>query len=205
MEEKAYQKFPLMTVILLTVNIAVFVILELLVPQDTSLKVFSDGAMYWPAELEAGQYYRLLTSMFLHFDNVHLVNNMLILFLIGSRLEDLTGRIRFILVYFMSGILAGLTSMVYNILQDRLVIAAGASGAVFGLTGGMLWVVIAGRGRVQGLTGRQMLLFAALSLYGGFVNQQTDNAAHLGGLLAGFLLMMLLYRRRTAGTGMERR
>ena len=182
-------------VILVVINVIAFVALELFVPQNLSEFVKGACAMYWPAVTESGEYYRLLTSMFLHANSTHLVNNMLILFLIGSRLEKVVGKVRVLLVYFLSGILAGMVSMGYNMWQDRLVMAVGASGAVFGLVGALVWVVIAHRGRVQDLTVRQMIFFTALSLYGGFAERQTDNAAHIGGLLAGFLLMMILYGR----------
>ena len=184
----------MISAILVGINVIAFVVLELL-PRDIFAWLYGAGAMYWPAVMESGQYYRLLTSMFLHADSTHLVNNMLILFLIGSRLEKVVGKVRFLVVYFLSGILAGVVSMGYNMWQERLVLAVGASGAVFGLVGALVWVVIAHRGRVQDLTVRQMMLFTALSLYGGFADYQTDNAAHLGGLVVGFLLMMLLYRR----------
>lgn len=84
--------------------------------------------------------------------------------------------------------------MGYNIWQNNMVVSAGASGAVFGIIGCMAWIVIRHRGRVAGLSAKQMLIFAALSLYGGFANAGTDNVAHIGGLLAGFLVGMLLYR-----------
>lgn len=186
----------MITVILVVLNVIVFVTLELLVPQTMSVWLHEAGALYWPAVVEGGQYHRLLTALFLHADSTHLVNNMLILFLIGSRLEKVVGKLRFLVVYFLSGILAGVVSMGYNMHQERLVMAVGASGAVFGLVGALVWVVIAHRGRVQDLTVRQMMLFTALSLYGGFADRQTDNAAHLGGLIVGFLIMLLLYRRR---------
>lgn len=181
---------------ILAVNVLVFLVTDLFLPEETATLVYSAGALYWPAVIEGKEYYRLLTSAFLHYGSAHLANNMLILFVIGSRLEDVIGKWKFAVLYFVSGILAGMTSIGYNMLQNRAAIAAGASGAIFGLVGGMVWVVIAERGKVQGLGIRQMIVFAALSLYGGFVEQYTDNAAHLGGMAAGFLLAMLLYRGR---------
>lgn len=185
-----------MTMVILVVNVLVFVITELFLPEAKAEIVYRMGALYWPAVVEGKEYYRLITSAFLHFGSAHLANNMLLLFVIGSRLEEALGKWKFLILYFVSGILAGMTSIGYNMLQNRMVIAAGASGAIFGIIGGMVWVVIAERGKVQGLGIRQMAVFAALSLYGGFADQHTDNAAHLGGMAAGFLLAALLYRRR---------
>ena len=176
--------------------VLVYVVIELLLPTSLSNECYSKGMLNWYSVLAYGEYYRLLTCMFLHLGSAHLMNNMLVFFAIGSRLEQDLGRVRFLIVYFVSGILAGVASMGYNYLQGQAVSSAGASGAIFGVVGAMFWVVLINRGRVQGLSVRQMLVFVVLSLYGGFVDQHTDNAAHIGGFIAGFLLAMLLYRRR---------
>lgn len=189
------EQIPAVTIALVVVNILIFFVVDVFAPVGRTAYLTGKFAMYWPSVVEGGEYYRLVTSMFLHFGSAHLVNNMLILFVIGSRLESLVGKVKYTLVYLLSGILAGLVSMGYNMLQHREVISAGASGAVFGLVGALIWVIIANRGQARGLGTRQILFFAALSLYGGFVNRQTDNAAHIGGLVAGFLLVMLLYHR----------
>ena len=74
--------------------------------------------------------------------------------------------------------------------------SAGASGAIFGLMGALLYVVIANRGRLGRLSGRGMLVMVALSLYFGLTSSGVDNLAHIGGLVSGFLLAVVLYRRR---------
>ena len=196
-EEPVYpvelSRYPIVTISLVVINVVLFCVLEL-IPQELSATLYSAGVMYWPAVLEEGQYYRMCTSMFLHFGSSHLINNMMILFLIGGRLEKVIGRAKFAAIYFLSGILADLASMGYTMLQNRVVVSAGASGAVFGIVGSLAWIVIANKGRVEGMDGKWMILFVALSLYGGFVNQGTDNAAHLGGFLAGVLSTVLLYQ-----------
>ena len=140
-----------------------------------------------------GEWYRLITYLFLHADIWHLGNNMLILFCLGNALERCMGSVSYGILYFFSGILAGLGSVVYN--TDSPV-GVGASGAVFGVVGGMLWIFIRNCGKVKGLTGTRMLLFVILSIYGGFVEQGVDNAAHIFGLIAGFLLAIVLFRKR---------
>ena len=141
-----------------------------------------------------GEWYRLVTYLFLHADIWHLGNNMLILFCLGNALERYMGSVSYGILYFLSGILAGLGSVVYNTGSS---VGVGASGAVFGVIGAMLWVFIRNGGRVKELTGTRMLLFVILSIYGGFVEQGVDNAAHIFGLIAGFLLAILLYRKRS--------
>lgn len=176
-------------------NIIIFLIVDLTNSSLNTEWMLKCGAMYWPYVMEKGQYYRLITSMFLHFGISHLFNNMLVLWFIGGTLEKLAGHIRYILIYFLSGIIAGGISMGYNIFAGSTPVAAGASGAVFGLTGALLYVVLINRGRVEGFTIKQMLVLAFLSLYGGFTSQGVDNAAHLGGFFSGFIICMIVYRR----------
>lgn len=160
---------------------------------NTTQFLLEHGALYGPAVRE-GEWYRLVTHVFLHGDIWHLGNNMLILFCLGNALEHYVGKVSFGMIYFFSGILAGLGSVVYN--TDSPV-SIGASGAVFGVVGAMLWLVIRNHGRLTGFTGKRMLLFIVLSIYAGFVDQGVDNAAHVAGLIAGFVLAILFYRKRS--------
>ena len=154
------------------------------------------GALYAPG-IRDGEWYRLFTHMFLHGDIWHLGNNMLILFCLGNALEHYIGRFPYAGIYFLSGVLAGLGSVVYN--TDNTV-SVGASGAVFGVVGAMVWLVLRNKGRLPGFTGSRMLLFVLMSVYAGFVDRGVDNAAHIAGLIAGFLLAMLIYRKPEAET-----
>lgn len=149
------------------------------------------GALYAPGVRE-GEWYRLVTHLFLHGDIWHLGNNMLILFCLGNALEHYIGKIPYTVIYFFSGILAGLGSVVYN--TDNTV-SVGASGAVFGVVGAMAWLLLRNRGRLEGFTVPRMIIFVLMSVYAGFVDRGVDNAAHVAGLIAGFLLAMLIYRK----------
>ena len=157
----------------------------------TTQFLLEHGALYAPA-IREGEWYRLLTHIFLHGDILHLGNNMLILFCLGNALEHYLGKISYVGIYFFSGILAGLGSVVYN--TDNTV-SVGASGAVFGIIGDMLWLVLRNKGKLKGFTGPRMLLFVFMSVYAGFIDRGIDNAAHIAGLIAGFLLAMVIYRR----------
>ena len=157
----------------------------------TTQFLLEHGALYAPA-IRDGEWYRLLTHIFLHGDILHLGNNMLILFCLGNALEHYLGKISYVGIYFFSGILAGLGSVVYN--TDNTV-SVGASGAVFGIIGAMLWLVLRNKGKLKGFTGPRMLLFVFMSVYAGFTDRGIDNAAHIAGLIAGFLLAMVIYRR----------
>jgi rhomboid protease GluP len=75
-------------------------------------------------------------------------------------------------------------------------VAAGASGAIFGIIGGLFWIVIRHKGNYEDLTWKGMIFMIALSLYYGIASGEVDNWGHIGGLLMGFLLCMILYRKQ---------
>ena len=138
----------------------------------------------------------MFSSMFLHFGAPHLINNMLVLFVLGQRLEPVTGKIKFFLIYIFGGLGGNMLSLFFDMYAGNASLSAGASGAVFAVMGGMIYVIIRHRGRVADLTVRQMLIMAAFSLYFGFASEGVDNVAHIGGLLSGFLIAVILYHPR---------
>lgn len=180
------------TITLIVINVSVFLGITLLGEAENTIFMMEHGAMYAPYIINGHEYYRLITSMFLHFGIDHLVNNMIMLGALGWNLEMELGHIRFLLVYFGSGIGAGIFSLVANSLKNSLVVSAGASGAVFGLMGALVFVVIWNKGRLKRLNIKGMLIMVALSLYLGFTDVGVDNIAHIGGLLTGFLLGVIL-------------
>lgn len=184
------------TVALIVVNIAVFLIMTVLGDTEDALFMLGHGAMYEPYITEGHEYYRIFTCLFLHFGISHLLNNMVMLGALGWNLELETGKIRFLIIYFGSGIAGNIVSLLYDMLIAQPAVSAGASGAVFGLMGALVYVVIANRGRLGRLSGRGMLVMVALSLYFGLTSSGVDNLAHIGGLASGFLLAVLLYRRK---------
>jgi membrane associated rhomboid family serine protease len=131
-----------------------------------------------------GQYYRLLTSMFLHFGIIHIVLNMYCLFLVGPTLERALGRLRFSALYLLSG-LAG--SALSYALGPKGEIAAGASGAVFGLFAGF-WVL----SRRRGTDATQISVTIGLNLVLSFSISGIDWRGHVGGLIGGALVTAAL-------------
>ena len=184
------------TVALIVINIAVFLILTVFGDTEDAAFMLGHGAMYEPYITEGHEYYRIFTCLFLHFGISHLLNNMVMLGALGWNLELEIGKIRFLIVYFGSGIAGNIFSLLYDMSTAQPVVSAGASGAIFGLMGALVYVVIANRGRLGRLSGRGMLIMVALSLYFGLTSSGVDNLAHIGGLAAGFLLAVLLYRRK---------
>ncbi|HIV52002.1 MAG TPA: rhomboid family intramembrane serine protease [Candidatus Mediterraneibacter norwichensis] len=191
------------TVALIVINVAVFLILSAMGDTEDAVFMMNHGGMYEPLIVQEHEYYRLFTSMFLHFGMSHLLNNMVLLGALGWNLELETGKIKFLIIYLVSGLGGNLLSLYYDQslpLGERAV-SAGASGAIFGLMGALLYVVIANRGRLGRLSGRGMLFMIALSLYYGLTSTGVDNWAHIGGLVCGFILSVILYRPgRTYGS-----
>lgn len=140
-----------------------------------------------------GEWWRLLTSMFLHYGILHAALNMWALFNTGMFLEKLQGRALFAITYLGSGLAGGFASILWN--GDR-VWSAGASGAVFGVIGAIAGFAVRERQSIprnvlRGMMGSS-LAFAGYNILFGFSISGIDNAAHLGGLAGGFALGWLL-------------
>lgn len=184
--------------IMIGLNILTFLLVELTgLSQDTE-HMLNCGAAYAPY-ISNGEYYRLVTCMFLHFGMEHLANNMVVLYVVGELLERAAGRWQYLLIYFVGGIGGNVLSWISERESLMPPVSAGASGAVFAVLGGMIGVLIKNRGRVENFTLRQMVIMAALSLYFGFASQGVDNAAHVGGLVLGFLTALVCCRKRELG------
>lgn len=186
------EKKAVITTALIGINAAVFVILMFLGKTEDTQFILEHGAMYEPYVIQGHEYYRLVTSMFLHFGIEHLMNNLIMLGALGWNLEIEIGRIKFFLIYLLSGIGGNLCSMLINQLEGTAVVSAGASGAVFGLMGALVCAAIKRRGYVGRLNKRGLILMVILSLYFGLTSSGVDNAAHIGGLVCGFLLQIIL-------------
>lgn len=184
------------TVALILINVLVFIAVELTGISQNAWHVLDYGAAYTPYIVQNGEVYRLFTSMFLHFGIEHLVNNMLVLFVLGSRLEQVIGKLRFLFIYLAGGIAGNIFSLILELRNQDFSVSAGASGAVFAVMGAMIYVVIRNKGWLGDLSMRQILVMAAFSLYFGFTSSGVDNAAHIGGMIAGFVLAVLIWHPR---------
>jgi rhomboid protease GluP len=177
------------------INVIVFLIVNHKGSSIQSNNLLEAGALYWPVMKQYGEYYRLFTYMFLHSGIEHLANNMLVLLFIGDNLERAAGLWKYIVIYFGAGVIAGITSLSYNMLNGTYVISVGASGAIFGVVGAMVYIVIRNKGRLENISSRQIVMFVVLSLYSGLTSQGIDNAAHIGGLVSGIILAAVIYRK----------
>lgn len=186
-------KPALATYALLAINIGVFIIMlasgvSWITPETG--QVLRWGADYGPYTL-GGQYWRLITAMFLHFGIIHLAGNMWCLWSLGQLTEKLLGSLSVLGLYLLTGIGASLLSLGW----DPMRVSAGASGAIFGIAGALISVLYFAQLGLQP-EGRRKLLgyvvrFAFLNLIFG-LTAHIDNMAHLGGLVTGLLIGFFL-------------
>ncbi|MDY3908889.1 MAG: rhomboid family intramembrane serine protease [Eubacterium sp.] len=192
-------KIPVITILLLAVNVCVYAYVEFMGSSYDTAFMLDMGASYEPYIIENHEYYRLVTHFFLHYGFDHLFNNMVSLLILGYSLESILGKGRYAVIYFLSGILAGISSVVYTWLlvsPEEAAVSCGASGAVYGLMGALLVLLIKG-GKGQDRTQiPRYILFLGLSLYSGIQDTSIDNAAHVGGFLAGFVICLIMCRKK---------
>lgn len=190
-----FRKEPV-TFILILINVLVFLVSDLTGYSQDVMHMLDLGAAYTPLITEGGEVYRLFTSMFLHFGIAHLLNNMLVLFVLGSRLERAAGKVRFLVIYLLGGVAGNVISLLLELDSGDYSVSAGASGAVFAVMGAMIYIVVRNRGWLEDLSWRQIVVMALFSLYFGFASSGVDNAAHVGGLISGGILAVILYHPR---------
>lgn len=181
------KKKPIVTYALIIINILVFIAMYVLGNgSEDTLTLLYFGANY-PALVKAGEYYRLITSAFLHIGLLHLIFNNYALYVIGSQLESFLGKIKFLIIYLVSALCGSLMSMLFS---DG--ISAGASGAIFGLLGSLLYFGYNYRVYLGTVLKSQIIPLILINLIIGFVTPGIDNAAHIGGLLGGLGMTMAL-------------
>jgi len=138
------------------------------------------------------EYWRLITSIFIHIGFIHLALNNYALWIIGQEIEQIYGSARFVFLYLMTGIIGSLASYIFN----PNATSAGASGAIFGLFGVMATFAFKYRKEIPVLLSREIrrrvLPIIAINLIFGFSVRIVDNAAHIGGLLSGVALALVI-------------
>lgn len=172
---------------LAAVNVLLFLICTF-----TGDLLYNKGAVGVRQIMADQSYYRIVTSMFLHWNVRHLFNNMIILLFVGDIVEKKMGHIAYAVIYFLSGIGGGILSLGYELLSGGFYSSVGASGAVFGVEGALLLLVIMNRGRLDTISLPRLLFAIFFSLYCGFTDAGTNNAAHIGGVVTGFAVAAIL-------------
>lgn len=193
---------------IVTINVAVWLLTVLLganwlAPSPQTLLAL--GGNYLPATIE--QPWRLLSSTVLHAGALHLGFNMWALLNMGRIAERFYGNGQFALIYLFAGLFGSIASLFSS---AQMAVSVGASGAIFGVAGALLAALFTKPHKLPpGLVASMrssLLFFVGYSLFMGFTSSLIDNAAHIGGLLSGLALAMVMverfdwdeYRRRGA-------
>jgi membrane associated rhomboid family serine protease len=177
----------LVTRALIGINVAVY-LLELAqggTINGVGSRIYAKGVLFGPLVAQ-GDWWRLLTSAFLHYGPLHLGLNMYFLYLIGTPVEQYLGRARFLLLYLVSGLAGAAGALVFSPTSATV----GASGAIFGILGGAL---VLERQRNYVLGGSAMGLIV-INLVFSFVLPNISIGGHIGGLIGGALCMLALSR-----------
>jgi len=177
------------------INVAVFIAMMLagvsMFDNPSGPDLVRWGANFGPYTI-SGQWWRLLTCVFIHGGLLHIAFNMWCLWDLGRLAESVYGHWTFATVYLITGLSASLTSVIWN----PAILSVGASGAIFGIAGALIASFYLGefslpRAAMTGML-RSVVLFVGYNLFFGAVIARTDNAAHVGGLLMGLLLGALI-------------
>jgi rhomboid protease GluP len=183
-----HRKKPLLVYVFIGISVLMF-LLEMLLGGSTDSAVLIDlGAKYNPFILVENQWWRIITSMFLHIGALHLMTNMLSLYYLGTLTEQVFGRRRFFIVYLLAGIIGGLASFAFS---PNL--SAGASGAIFGLFGALLYFGTVYPKLFWRTIGNGLIVILLINLVISFAASHViDVYAHLGGLVGGFASALLV-------------
>lgn len=177
---------------LIAINVIVFLSLVAFEGKDFSASMVKYGGGTASLVFDQGEWYRLFTSMFLHFDMEHLLGNMFALFAIGMYAESYFGKVRYAVIYFVSGLAAGVFSLLIDQRMGYFAVHAGASGAISGIMGCIIIFAIDKRTRPYFPFSR-VIIGIPLLLLPGLMNEQIDFAAHIGGFLTGFIISYTFY------------
>ena len=176
-------KYPIVTYLLIALNVILYVIPVLTNSYDTIINNF---CVYGPL-IKAGQYYRIITGAFLHGGILHLAFNCYALYVIGSQLESYLGKVRYLIVYLFSAVTASLFSMIFSSNPS-----IGASGAIFGLMGALVYFGYHYRVYLGNVLKSQIIPLILFNLLIGALSTGIDNFAHIGGLIGGLLITSAL-------------
>ena len=175
---------------IIIINIIIFIISAILSRDLLNINIYvlvALGAKF-NYFINQGEYYRLFTCMFLHGGLMHIVFNMYALKSIGHLTENIYGKLKFSIIYIISGIIGSYFS--YK-LSDG--IAVGASGAIFGLLGAALVFAYNEKHRIGKEFLVEILKVIGINIFIGLTLPNIDNYAHLGGLLAGIISSFVIY------------
>ena len=191
-QHKPVVRHPWLTYAILLVNAIVLALMEFAGGSESISVLLRFGAVEYDAIIIEHEWHRLFTATFIHIGLAHFVYNAMSLFIFGTRVERHFGRVRFLAIYLLSGVIGNAAQLLFP-----GAVSAGASGALFGLMGATLALAQITKKTIDGVSFYVILIFMVAGLAYGFVAPNIGNAAHIGGLVSGYLMGILLCRRKT--------
>ncbi|MGN1342132.1 MAG: rhomboid family intramembrane serine protease [Bacilli bacterium] len=189
MAEKIFSyKTPSITYIIMGICVFLFIMMYIFGNGSESTSTLIKFGANYDLLTKSGEYYRLFTCMFLHIGLWHLLCNMYSLYIIGKEIENLYGKSKYLVIYVLSGICGSILSLAFS----HNTISAGASGAIFGLLGALLYFGYYYRTYLGATIRSSIIPVIILNLIIGMLIPGISNSAHIGGLVGGILISMMV-------------
>lgn len=185
---KNEDKKSIITIALISVNVIMYIITAIfsgdIIDSDIRALIFLGAKVN--ELISSGEYYRLITAMFLHGGVMHLLLNMYALNALGPFVEKVYGSAKYVIIYFVAGIVSSIFSYMFS-----EGISIGASGAIFGLFGAVLIFSLKMKDRVGKGMLKNIVSVIGINIFIGISIPNIDNLAHLGGLVGGILISLM--------------
>lgn len=185
------QYTPTVTIALIIINVIVYIAESVSGGSENSLVSLRFGALYVPYVTESDEWWRLITSMFVHFGITHLASNMVSLYVVGHIVEAYYGSVRFTIIYLVSGLCGNLLTFATELSSRDFSLSAGASGAIFGIMAAFVVFAVSPALRRQ-FPFKRVIAGIFFALLPGFYAPGIGVTAHIGGFVSGLILCFLL-------------
>ncbi|OHR00285.1 rhomboid family intramembrane serine protease [Staphylococcus sp. HMSC077G12] len=189
--DKHMQRFTPITYTLILINIVIWLCMILYLNRFSDVKLLEVGGLVH-FNVVHGEWYRLISSMFLHFNFEHILMNMLSLFIFGKIVESIFGSWRMLIIYIISGLYGNFVSLSFN----TTTISVGASGAIFGLIGSIFVIMYLSKNFNKKMIGQLLIALVVLIVFSLFMSN-INIMAHLGGFISGVLITLIGYYFKT--------
>lgn len=181
-ETNIIKREGLLTKLLVAINVLVFAFMWFKDPSLSTQTLVDFGAKI-SYRIVDGEWYRLITPMFLHANLLHLLFNSAALLSFGIETEMIFGKVKFLVIYFVAGICGSIGSFLWS-----PGVSVGASGAIFGLLGANLYFLTLNPELYKRVFGNSVLAILVINVIYGFSTPSIDSSAHIAGLIGGFLI-----------------
>ncbi|KAB2159523.1 rhomboid family intramembrane serine protease [Staphylococcus epidermidis] len=189
--DKHMQRFTPITYTLILINIVIWLCMILYLNRFSDVKLLEVGGLVH-FNVVHGEWYRLISSMFLHFNFEHILMNMLSIFIFGKIVESIIGSWRMLIIYIISGLYGNFVSLSFN----TTTISVGASGAIFGLIGSIFVIMYLSKNFNKKMIGQLLIALVVLIVFSLFMSN-INIMAHLGGFISGVLITLIGYYFKT--------